>query len=171
MTARVTVNRLWQELFGRGLVRTSDDFGVRSEEPTHPALLDWLASEFMDGGWSIKHIVRLMVTSAAYRQVSDVRPDLATIDPSNTLLARQSRFRLPAELFAIRPLQVSGLLNDTIGGESIKPPQPEGVAELQYSMKWEETKDRPNTDGGFTSSSSARDLPVTDELRCAGSHR
>jgi hypothetical protein len=142
LTARVTVNRLWQELFGRGLVRTSDDFGVRSEEPTHPALLDWLASEFMDGGWSVKHIVRLMVMSAVYRQASDARPDLATIDPNNTLLARQSRFRLPAELVRDSALEVSGLLNDTIGGESIKPPQPEGVAELQYSMKWEETKDR-----------------------------
>ena len=142
LTARVTVNRLWQELFGRGLVRTSEDFGMQSEKPTHPKLLDWLASEFMDNGWSIKHIVRLIVTSAAYRQSSDSRPDLNTVDPSNHLIARQSRLRLPAELLRDSALQVSGLLNDTIGGESIKPPQPEGVADLQYSMKWEETKDR-----------------------------
>ena len=136
------MNRLWQELFGRGLVRTSEDFGARSEEPTHPELLDWLAAEFMDRGWSIKHIVRLIVTSATYRQSSVARPDLVTMDPSNTLLARQSRFRLPAELIRDSALQVSGLLNDSIGGESVKPPQPEGVADLQYSMKWEETKDR-----------------------------
>ena len=96
----------------------------------------------MDNGWSIKHIVRLIVTSAAYRQSSDARPDLNTVDPSNHLIARQSRFRLPAELLRDSALQVSGLLNDAIGGESIKPPQPEGVADLQYSMKWEETKDR-----------------------------
>ena len=115
---------------------------MQSEKPTHPKLLDWLASEFMDNGWSMKHIVRLIVTSAAYRQSSDSRPDLNTVDPSNHLIARQSRFRLPAELLRDSALQVSGLLNDAIGGESIKPPQPEGVADLQYSMKWEETKDR-----------------------------
>ncbi len=142
LTARVTVNRLWQELFGRGLVRTSDDFGAQSEEPTHPELLDWLAAEFMKRGWSIKHIVRLIVTSATYRQSSVARPDLATVDPANTLVARQSRFRLPAELIRDSTLHVSGLLNNSIGGESVKPPQPEGVADLQYSMKWDETKDR-----------------------------
>ena len=87
-------------------------------------------------------MVRLIVTSATYRQASDARPDLATVDPANTLLARQSRFRLPAELIRDSALHVSGLLNDSIGGESVKPPQPEGVADLQYSMKWEETKDR-----------------------------
>ena len=142
LTARVTVNRLWQELFGRGLVRTSEDFGAQSEQPTHPELLDWLAAEFMDRGWSVKHMVRLIVTSATYRQASDARPDLATVDPANTLLARQSRYRLPAELIRDSALHVSGLLNDSIGGQSVKPPQPEGVADLQYSMKWEETKDR-----------------------------
>jgi hypothetical protein len=142
LTSRVTVNRLWQELFGRGLVRTSEDFGTQSEKPTHPELLDWLAAEFMDKGWSVKHMVRLMVTSAMYRRSSDARPDLTTIDPANNLLARQSRFRLPAELIRDSALQVSGLLNDAIGGESIRPSQPEGVADLQYSMKWEETKDR-----------------------------
>jgi hypothetical protein len=142
LTARVTVNRIWQELFGRGLVRTAEDFGAQGEKPTHSELLDWLASEFMNRGWSIKHMVRLIVTSATYRQASDSRPDLASVDPANNLLARQSRLRLPAELIRDSTLHVSGLLNDSIGGESIKPPQPEGVAELQYSMKWEETKDR-----------------------------
>lgn len=142
LTARVTVNRLWQELFGRGLVRTSEDFGAQGERPTHPELLDWLAREFQDNGWSVKRLVRLLVTSATYRQSSAARPDLATLDPLNTLLARQSRLRLPAELVRDSALSVSGLLNDAIGGESIRPPQPEGVADLQYSMKWEETKDR-----------------------------
>jgi hypothetical protein len=142
LTARVTVNRLWQELFGRGLVRTSEDFGAQGEAPSHPELLDWLASEFIQRGWSIKGMVRLMVTSAAYRQASGARPELDSIDPANILLARQSRFRLPAELIRDATLRASGLLNDTVGGESIRPPQPEGVADLQYSMKWEETRDR-----------------------------
>jgi hypothetical protein len=142
LTARVTVNRLWQELFGRGLVRTSEDFGAQGEAPSHPELLDWLASEFIHRGWSIKSMVRLMVTSATYRQASDAREELGSIDPANILLARQSRFRLPAELIRDATLHAAGLLNDTVGGESIRPPQPEGVADLQYSMKWEETKDR-----------------------------
>jgi hypothetical protein len=142
LTARVTVNRLWQELFGRGLVRTSEDFGAQGEAPSHPELLDWLASEFIHRGWSIKSMVRLMVTSATYRQASDAREELESIDPANILLARQSRFRLPAELIRDATLRTSGLLNDTVGGESIRPPQPDGVADLQYSMKWEETKDR-----------------------------
>ena len=140
LTARVAVNRLWQELFGRGIVRTAEDFGTQGERPSHPALLDWLAAEFMNRGWSIKSMVRLVVTSATYRQSSDARPDLAAIDPANILLARQSRFRLPAELIRDAALLTSGLLNDAVGGESIRPPQPEGVADLQYSMKWEETK-------------------------------
>ena len=142
LTARVAVNRWWQELFGRGLVRTAEDFGAQGERPTHPELLDWLAREFQDSGWSVKRMVRLLVTSATYRQSSQARPDLATLDPLNTLLARQTRLRLPAELVRDSALRVSGLLNDAIGGESIRPPQPEGVADLQYSMKWEETKDR-----------------------------
>ncbi len=142
LTARVAVNRLWQELFGRGIVRTAEDFGAQGERPSHPELLDWLAAEFMNRGWSIKSMVRLMATSATYRQSSDARPDLAVIDPANALLARQSRFRLPAELIRDAALRTSGLLNDAVGGESIRPPQPEGVADLQYSMKWEETKGR-----------------------------
>ena len=142
LTARVTVNRIWQELFGRGLVRTSEDFGAQGERPTHPELLDYLASELQRGGWQMKPIVRMIVTSATYKQASAARPDLQTIDPLNTLLARQSRLRLPAELIRDSVLRVSGLLNETVGGESIRPPQPDGVADLQYSMKWEETKDR-----------------------------
>ena len=138
LTARVTVNRLWQELWGRGLVLTSEDFGTQGEAPTHPELLDWLAAEFMDRGWSVKSVLRTMVTSAAYRQSSHARPDLKDIDPGNTLLARQSRVRLPAESIRDAALAAAGLLNDRIGGPSVKPPQPEGIAELVYagSAKW-----------------------------------
>ena len=91
LTARVAVNRMWQEFFGRGIVRTSEDFGTQGEKPTHPELLDWLASEFRDTGWSMKRMHRLIVTSAAYRQSSKVRPELKERDPENTLISRQSR--------------------------------------------------------------------------------
>lgn len=138
LTARVTVNRLWQEMFGRGLVRTSEDFGTQGEPPTHPELLDWLASEFRDKGWSVKSLLRTILTSAAYRQSSNFRPDLKDKDPDNTLLARQSRVRLTAEQIRDAALKASGLMNDEIGGRSVKPPQPAGVAELVYagSAKW-----------------------------------
>ncbi len=142
LTARVTVNRLWQELFGKGLVRTSEDFGMQGERPTHPELLDWLAAEFRDNGWSMKKTIRLLVTSSTYRQSSKPRPDLEGKDPANNLLARQTRLRLPAELIRDSALIAAGLLMDEVGGESIRPPQPEGVADLQYSMKWEETQGR-----------------------------
>jgi hypothetical protein len=138
LTARVTVNRLWQEMFGRGLVLTSEDFGTQGAPPTHPELLDWLASEFRDNGWSVKHILRLIVTSAAYRQSSNTRPELLDKDPENTLLARQSRIRLQAEQIRDAALSAAGLLNDSIGGPSVRPPQPKGIAELGYSgsVKW-----------------------------------
>jgi hypothetical protein len=146
LTSRVAVNRIWQELFGRGIVNTSDDFGTQGDRPTHPELLDWLATEFMtpqsaDGAWSMKRMVRLMVTSATYRQASNARKDLDTRDPDNTLLARQSRLRLPAELVRDETLYAAGLLDLRIGGHSVRPPQPKGVAELSYagSVKWEES--------------------------------
>ena len=135
LTARVTVNRMWQELFGRGLVETSEDFGARGERPSHPELLDWLATEFMDG-WDSKHIQRLIVTSATYRQRSRVRPDLATRDPQNRLLARQSRLRLPAELVRDVTLAASGLLNTTVGGRSVSPSMPTGMADLGHYLSW-----------------------------------
>ncbi|MCX7605496.1 MAG: PSD1 and planctomycete cytochrome C domain-containing protein [Bryobacteraceae bacterium] len=140
LTARVVVNRIWQEFFGRGLVRTSEDFGTQGEPPSHPELLDWLASEFRNQGWSVKHIVRLIVTSATYRQSSHVRRDLIEKDPDNTLLARQSRLRLPAENIRDAALAAAGLLNTQVGGPSVRPPQPAGVAELGYagSVKWVE---------------------------------
>ena len=142
LTARVTVNRMWQELFGRGLVRTSEDFGAQGERPSHPAMLDWLAVEFMDRGWSMKQMVRLLVTSAAYRQSSLARPELKERDPENALLARQSRLRLPAELIRDEALAAGGLLNPAIGGKSVRPPQPKGVSELSYgnSVKWPESQ-------------------------------
>ncbi len=135
------MNRLWQELFGRGLVKTSEDFGMVGEKPSHPELLDWLAVEFMDSGWSWKHMVRLAVTSQAYKRESKTRKDLETKDPENVFLARQNRLRLSAELIRDGALFASGLLHPTVGGRSIRPPQPKGVAELGYgNPKWEETK-------------------------------
>ena len=141
LTSRVAVNRFWQEIFGRGLVFTSDDFGTMGDRPTHPELLDWLASQFMQRGWSMKQMVRLMVTTATYRQSSNARPEIDAKDPQNTLLARQSRLRLPAELVRDQALYAAGLLDLRVGGRSVKPPQPKGVAELSYagSVKWDES--------------------------------
>jgi mono/diheme cytochrome c family protein len=141
LTARVAINRVWQEVFGRGIVYTSEDFGTTGDRPTHPELLDWLASEYISRKWSTKEMVRLMVTSATYRQSSHARPDIEAKDPANTLLARQSRLRLPAELIRDQALYAAGLLDLRIGGKSVRPPQPKGVAELSYggSVKWEES--------------------------------
>jgi hypothetical protein len=135
LTARVTVNWVWQELFGRGIVRTVDDFGTRGETPTHPELLDWLATRFMDDGWSVKRLIRTVVTSAAYKQSSIGEPELREKDPENALLARQSRLRLPAELIRDTALHSAGLLTHEIGGRSVRPPQPAGVASLAYGGK------------------------------------
>jgi hypothetical protein len=142
LTARVAVNRIWQEVFGRGIVNTSEDFGTQGDLPSNPALLDWLASEFRgDANWSMKQMVKLMVTSATYRQSANARPELQASDPDNTMLARMSRPRLPAELIRDEALYAAGLLDLRIGGKSVKPPQPKGVAELSYagSVKWEES--------------------------------
>jgi mono/diheme cytochrome c family protein len=146
LTPRVAVNWMWQELFGQAIVRTPNDFGTRGDPPSHPELLDWLASDFRDNGWSMKGTIRKIVTSSAYRQSSKERPELQTTDPANTLLARQSRVRLPAELVRDSALAVSGLLNTDVGGKSIFPPQPAGVAELGYgqhdSSGWKESTGR-----------------------------
>jgi hypothetical protein len=142
LVARVQVNRLWQEMFGRGIVVSSEDFGTQGDKPSHPELLDYLAVEFRDQGWSMKRILRQIALSSTYRQASDMRPDLETKDPANMLLARQSRVRLPAELIRDEALAASGLLNEDIGGPSVKPPQPAGVAELGYgrtNSKWAES--------------------------------
>ncbi|MEO8027262.1 MAG: PSD1 and planctomycete cytochrome C domain-containing protein [Bryobacteraceae bacterium] len=141
LTARVAANRIWQELFGRGLVQTSEDFGTQGDKPSHPELLDWLATEFAANGWSQKALIKSIVLSDTYRQSSRLRPDLAAKDPENILLARQSRLRLPAELIRDETLFASGLLYEQIGGRSVRPPQPKGVAELGYasSLKWVES--------------------------------
>lgn len=127
LTARVVVNRIWQTYFGRGLVETSDDFGIQSPAPEHAELLDWLAAELMDNKWSQKHIHRLITHSAVYRQSSHSRADLEETDAQNRLLARQSRLRLEAEVIRDAALSASGLLNDKIGGPSVFPHQAEGV--------------------------------------------
>ncbi|MDP6306564.1 MAG: PSD1 and planctomycete cytochrome C domain-containing protein [Verrucomicrobiota bacterium] len=126
LTARVFVNRLWYLLFGSGLSSTLDDTGSQGEWPTHPGLLDWLAVEFVESGWDVKHIVRLMVTSSAYRQSSLVSPQLREHDPENRLFMRQGRFRLQAETIRDNALAVGGLLNDQMGGKVAKPYQPAG---------------------------------------------
>lgn len=126
LTARVFVNRLWYLYFGTGISKVLDDVGSQGEWPTHPGLLDYLALEFVESGWDIKHMVKLIVTSAAYLQSSATRPELETIDPYNRLIARQSRMRLDAELIRDNALKVSGLLAPTVGGPSVKPYQPEG---------------------------------------------
>jgi len=141
LTARVTVNRMWQEFFGQGLVLTSQDFGTRGDLPSHPELLDWLATEFMASGWNVKRMHKLVVESAVYRQSSETRKDLESRDVENRLLARQARLRLPAELIRDNALAVSGLLNPAIGGESIRPPQPAGIAELSFRGRaWKESE-------------------------------
>lgn len=127
LTARVTVNRYWQQFFGRALVKTSEDFGLQGSWPTHPQLLDWLAVEFIESGWDVKHLVRLIVTSAAYRQTSRLRPDLLEQDPDNLLLARGPRHRLDAEQVRDQALAVSGLLVNQLGGPPVKPYQPPGL--------------------------------------------
>ena len=127
LTARVTVNRFWQSYFGIGIVKTVDDFGSQGEWPVHPELLDWLAVEFMESGWNVKALQKLIVTSAAYRQSSVVSPALLEKDPDNRLLARGPRLRLGPEMIRDQALAVSGLLTEKIGGPSVKPYQPAGL--------------------------------------------
>jgi hypothetical protein len=129
LTARVTVNRIWQQVFGTGLVKTSEDFGTQGEQPTHPELLDWLAVEFMESGWNMQHLLKLMMTSTAYRQDSRIRPDALERDPENRLLARGPRFRMDAEMVRDNALAIAGLLVDKVGGPSVKPYQPPGIWE------------------------------------------
>jgi hypothetical protein len=127
LTARVTVNRWWQMLFGTGIVETVEDFGSQGAWPTNPELLDWLAMELISSGWNVKQMQKLMVMSATYRQTSRVTPALHERDPKNQLLARGSRFRLPAETIRDNALAISGLLVNRLGGPSVKPYQPDGL--------------------------------------------
>lgn len=124
LTARVTVNRYWAEIFGSGIVRTTEEFGSQGELPSHPQLLDWLAVELQESGWDVKHLLKLMVTSAAYRQSSRVTPELYERDPDNRLLARGPRVQLTAEMIRDQALAVSGLLSDKMYGQPVRPPQP-----------------------------------------------
>ena len=133
LTARVTVNRLWQSVFGTGLVRTTEDFGSRGELPSHPELLDWLANEFVRTGWDVKRMMKLLVTSATYRQDSRLTPRLRELDPDNRLLARGPRYRLSAEMIRDQALAVSGLLVEKLGGPSVKPYHPPGLYEQVVS--------------------------------------
>lgn len=129
LTARVTVNRFWQQFFGIGLVKSTEDFGIQGDKPFHPELLDWLAVEFRESGWNVKQFVRLIVTSATYRQSSKVLPGMAERDPDNRLLSRGPRFRLPSWMIRDQALAVSGLLVDHFGGPPVKGYQPPGVWE------------------------------------------
>ncbi|MDA1051549.1 MAG: PSD1 and planctomycete cytochrome C domain-containing protein [Planctomycetota bacterium] len=136
LTARVFVNRLWQQLFGIGVVRTTEDLGTQGEWPSHPRLLDWLAVDFMDSGWDVKQLVKTIVISSTYRQSSDISAELATRDPENRLLARGPRYRMSAEMIRDNALAVSGLLVERVGGSSVYPYQPAGL--------WLEINNRPN---------------------------
>jgi hypothetical protein len=142
LTARVAANWVWHKFFGRGLVATLEDFGTQGETPSHPELLDHLAGEMARRGWSLKALHRLIVTSATYRQSSHVRAEVRARDPYNVLLARQARLRLEAEVVRDVTLASSGLLVRTVGGPSVRPPQPPGISELTYanSVRWVESR-------------------------------
>lgn len=137
LTARVTMNRLWQAYFGAGLVETENDFGTQGTPPSHPELLDWLATEFVGSGWSLKTMHRRIVTSMAYRQSSKARADADAVDPGHRLIARQTRLRLDAEVIRDASLAASGLLAREVGGPSVFPPQPDGVmTQGQMNRAW-----------------------------------
>jgi hypothetical protein len=146
LTVRVTVNRFWQELFGQGIVRTANDFGVAGELPSHPELLDWLGIEFREKGWDIKNFFKMLVTSAAYRQSATVTPEKKLKDPFNRLVSRGPRFRMDAEMIRDYALAVSGLLVKKIGGPSVKPYQPDGVWEA-VAMIGSNTRDYKRDSG------------------------
>jgi hypothetical protein len=139
LTARVTVNRFWQEVFGDGLVRTAGDFGVAGELPSHPELLDWLAVEFRESGWNVKALFKLLVTSAAYRQSAVLTPEKLEKDAQNRLFSRGPRFRMDAEMIRDYALAASGLLVEKIGGPSVKPYQPPAVWE-SVGMRQSDTR-------------------------------
>lgn len=141
LTTRVAVNRMWQNLFGMGLVKTAEDFGNQGEMPSHPDLLDWLAVTFRESGWDVKNLMKMMVMSATYRQQSFTSPELRERDPENRLLARGPSYRLSAEMIRDNALLASGLLNDRIGGRSIKPYQPPGLWEINSATYVPDTGD------------------------------
>ena len=140
LTARVAVNHIWKHLFGYGIVRTTEDFGTQGEKPSHPELLDWLATEFPTMNWSRKKLIKLLVSSNTYKQSSANRPDLSQADPLNRFLARQNRFRIEAETVRDQYLSSSGLLNRRVGGPSFRPMLPAGVKGVQFVNKWNADK-------------------------------
>ena len=144
LTPRVTVNRTWMRYFGRGLVETEEDFGTQGSPPTHPELLDYLGRRFIEDGWSMKNLHRLIVTSETYRRSSKARPDLADLDPRNLLLARQSRLRLDAEIIRDAALSASGLFAPIVGGPGVYPPQPDGIYAFTQSRKGWSTSTGPD---------------------------
>jgi hypothetical protein len=149
LTARVAVNRMWQEIFGVGLVKTADDFGSQGEPPSHPQLLDWLAVDFRESAWDVKRFYRQALTSAAYRQMALSTPDKLTKDPENRLLSRGPRFRMDAEMLRDYALAASGLLAPQTGGPSVKPYQPEGIWEA-VAMDGSNTRFyKPDTGSGL----------------------
>jgi hypothetical protein len=127
LTARVAVNRFWQLYFGQGIVKTSEDFGSQGDPPSHPDMLDWLATEFVRTGWDVKALQKTIVMSATYRQASSITPELLARDPENRLLARGANVRLTAEMVRDQALALAGLLTNKVGGPSVKPYQPEGL--------------------------------------------
>jgi hypothetical protein len=139
LTARVLVNRVWQQYFGVGLVTTPEDLGTRCEKPSHPELLDWLASELVESGWSLKHLHRLIVDSAVYRQASSVTPKMLAADPANRWLERAPRLRCDAEIIRDIALSAGGLLSRKVGGPPVFPPIPDGVLNLAFAqtVKWD----------------------------------
>lgn len=149
LTARVTVNRMWSELFGTGLVETTEDFGVVGARPSHPELLDWLAVEFRESGWNVKQFYKMLVTSATYRQSARAEPALREKDPGNRLLARGPRFRLDAEMLRDTVLLTSGLLVEKLGGPSVKPYQPPGIWEAGTSPTSNTSKYEPEHGEGL----------------------
>jgi hypothetical protein len=153
-TARAFVNRVWQAYFGTGIVATTEDLGAQSEEPSHAELLDWLACELMEGGWSVKRVQRLIVTSSTYRQSSRISPELYAKDPNNRLLARGARFRVEGEIIRDIALSASGLLNPKVGGRSVMPPAPAFLFQPPSSFApfpWvEETGDEKYRRGIYT---------------------
>ncbi|MEM0927566.1 MAG: DUF1553 domain-containing protein, partial [Planctomycetota bacterium] len=143
LMARVTVNRFWLQLFGRGIVSTPEDFGTQSDDPSHPELLDWLALEFQNQDWSVKSLIKQIVMSATFRQDSAVSDSLLRLDPENRLLGRGPRFRMPAEMIRDNALSIAGLLSDRSDGPPIMPYQPEGIwkAVGRGQPKWQEAVD------------------------------
>jgi hypothetical protein len=150
LTARVMTNRVWARLFGIGIVETEENFGSQGTFPSHPELLDWLAIDYREGGWSLKSLLRTIVMSSAYRQSSATTKDSLTTDPRNRLLSRGPRFRLSAETVRDQSLAVSGLLTYKVGGPSVFPPQPAGIWKSAYSnLRWEDATDENRTRRGL----------------------